>query len=223
MARIARIVIPDYPHHIIHRGNHREKVFFNDEDRKVYLDFLIQQAKRCGIEFWAYCLMDNHVHFVAVPKKEDSFAKGLAQAHKDYTRRINFRNKWRGHLWEGRFKSCVLDQKYLYAVMRYVERNPVRAGMVKNAEDYLWSSAKAHVYKKYDGVLSDNFFVREITDWKGYLSDNADDAADNVFIKHVDIGRPLGDKKFIKKLEAIVGKELSRKRPGPKKHKKQGN
>ena len=103
MARIARVVIPDYPHHIIHRGNRREKVFFSEDDKQAYLDFLIKQARKHEIEFWAYCLMDHHVHFIAVPKKENSFARGLAQTHKEHTRRINFRNNCRGHLWERRF------------------------------------------------------------------------------------------------------------------------
>jgi putative transposase len=88
MARIARVVVPDYPHHVIHRGNRRERVFFDDNDRRTYLEYLYEQAKRTGIEFWAYCLMDNHVHFIAVPKKEDSFARGFAQAHKLYTRSV---------------------------------------------------------------------------------------------------------------------------------------
>ena len=216
MARIARVVIPNYPHHIIHRGNRREKVFFTKSDKQAYLDFLMKQAKRCGIEFWAYCLMDNHVHFVAVPKKEDSFARGFAQAHKDYTRRINFRNNWRGHLWEGRFKSCVLSQNHLYAAVRYIERNPVRAGMVKRGQDYSWSSAKAHVYKTKDRLLSDNFMTEEITNWKEYLSDDTDDKKGDLFVGCVDTGRPLGDNDFIKKLEAVVGRTLRRKKPGPK-------
>jgi len=209
--------MPDYPHHIIHRGNRREKVFFNQDDKQAYLDFLIKQAKKYGIEFWAYCLMDNHVHFVAVPRKEDSFAKGLAQTHKEYTRRINFYNNWRGHLWEGRFKSGILSQEHLYAAVRYIERNPVRAGIVKKAEDYPWSSAKAHIYKTQDILLLDNFMTEEITNWKDYLLDDSDDKKSSLFVGHVDTGRPLGDENFVKKLEGVVGRTLGRKQPGPKK------
>ena len=216
MARIARIVIPNYPHHIIHRGNRREKVFFSDEDKKAYLCMLNKQAKESGIEFWAYCLMDNHVHFIAVPKREESFAKGFAQTHKLYTRRINYRKNWRGHLWEGRFKSCVLSEQHLYSAIRYVERNPVRAGIVKKAEDYAWSSAKAHIYKKRDEVLSDNFVVNEISDWKEYLSEESDDIKGLLFIKHSDTGRPLGDKNFIEKIERVTGRMLCKNKPGPK-------
>ncbi len=219
MARIARVVIPNYPHHIMHRGNRREKVFFNRNDKQAYIDFLIKYAEKYGIEFWAYCLMDNHVHFIAVPKKEDSFSRGFAQTHKDYTRRINFRNNWRGHLWEGRFKSCVLSQKHLDAAIRYIERNPVRAGLAQNAEDYPWSSARAHVDKKQDRLLSNSFVTEEINDWKGYLSDDSDDKKGNLFVRHVDTGRPLGDKDFIKKIEAAVGRKLRRRKPGPRKRK----
>ena len=221
MARIARIVVPNYPHHIIHRGNRREKVFLSDQDKQTYINYLQKYIKKEGIEFWAYCLMDNHVHFIAVPKKEDSFARGFKEAHKHYSRMINFRENWRGHLWEGRFKSCVLSEKHLYAAIRYVERNPVRANIVKKAEDYPWSSAKAHVYKKKDNLLSDNFVVKEIPDWKQYLDDNNDNINESLFIKHADTGRPLGDNDFIDRLEKITGRLLYKKKPGPKKKEKE--
>ena len=159
--------------------------------------------------------MDNHVHFIAVPKREDSLAKGFCEAHKHYTRMINFRKKWRGHLWEGRFKSCVLDEKHLYAALRYIERNPVRAGRVKRAEDYPWSSASAHVGRKRDNLLSDNFMIREISNWSDYLADDNDDSNTGIFVRHADTGRPLGDKGFIEKLEQVTGRPLSKRKPGP--------
>ena len=102
MARIARVVVPGLPHHIIQRGNRRQKVFFSDEDRKEYLNYLREYAKPAGIHFWGYCLMDNHVHLIAVPDEKDSFSVGFSDAHRRYTRMINFREKWRGYLWEGR-------------------------------------------------------------------------------------------------------------------------
>lgn len=217
MARIARVVIPGYPHHVIHRGNRRESVFFNPDDKYAYLDYLNQEAERTGIEFWAYCLMDNHVHFIAVPNNEDSFARGFAQTHKLYTRRINFRHNWRGHLWEGRFKSCLLSEQHLYAAVRYIERNPVRAGIVKKAQNYPFSSAKAHTDKVKDRLLSDNFVVDEIADWSNYLSDDRDDRQRKLFVSCVDTGRPLGDEKFIKKMERITGRILMPRKPGRKK------
>lgn len=217
MPRLARVVIVDHPHHVIHRGNRRENVFFSDTDKQIYVNYLKNYGKKYGIEFWAYCIMDNHVHFIAVPRKEDSFARGFAQAHKDYTRTINFRNKWCGHLWEGRFKSCVLSEQHLYRAVRYVERNPVRAKIVKKAEDYRFSSAKAHVHKTKDDLLTDNFVHDEIKDWKNYLLDESDDKENNLFVGHVNTGRPLGDEKFIEAMEEIVGRVLKKKKAGRKK------
>ena len=216
MARLARVVVPGCPHHIIQRGNRRQEVFFNDDDRKAYLGYLILYAKPAGINFWGYCLMDNHVHLIAVPEKENSFAYGFAQAHKHYTRRINFRENWRGYLWEGRFKSYPLSEFHLYAAIRYIERNPVRAKIIKNAWDYPWSSARAHVFKEKNILLDKNFLTSDIPDWKAFLSE--EDKPDNVSLLklHAATGRPLGDDKFIKAIEDETGRELKKRKPGPK-------
>ena len=119
MARIARIVIPGVPHHIIQRGNRRQDVFFCDEDRKRYLAILLEESGKAGLTYWAYCLMNNHVHLIAVPKDEKGLAKGIGETHRKYTKYINTREKWRGYLWQGRFMSCPLDEKHLYAAVRY--------------------------------------------------------------------------------------------------------
>ncbi len=112
MARIARVVGVGLPHHVMQRGNRRQEVFFDKEDRLEYLRLLKEQGERFGLKVWAYCLMDNHVHLIVVPKNEESF-KGIAQTHEKYTRMINFKKGWRGYLWQGRFKSCVMDERYL--------------------------------------------------------------------------------------------------------------
>lgn len=218
MARIARVVIPDCPHHIIQRGNRRQKVFFSDRDKRSYIDFLCKHAIKAGVTFWAYCLMDNHVHLIAIPEKEDSLARGIGEAHRDYTRMINFREGWSGYLWQGRFISYPLSEQYLYAAVRYVERNPVRAGLVKKAEDYPWSSARAHVFKEKDVLLADNFMVSEIQDWSSYLRENDSETDRNLFKKHIRTSRPLGDEKFLTKLEEITGRVLRKRKPGPKKN-----
>lgn len=217
MARIARVVISGYPHHIIQRGNRRQEVFFSDEDRKTYLDYLRLYAKTSGIDFWGYCLMDNHVHLIAIPQKEDSFGRGFAEAHRRYTRYINFRKGWRGYLWEGRFKSYPLDETHLYAAIRYIERNPVRAGIVEHAWDYPWSSARSHVFKKSDVLLSENFLLSDISDWKAFLSQEDDRNVLKDFRRHGYTGRPLGDDKFVESLEKITGRILQKQKPGPKK------
>lgn len=224
MPRTARLVIPGYPHHIIQRGNRRQPVFWSDDDRCAYLDFLRIYAKSAGIEFWAYCLMDNHIHLIAVPKEERSFAIGLADAHVRYTRMVNFKQGWRGYLWEGRFKSHPLSEQHLYAAIRYVERNPVRAKMVQKAEDYPWSSANAHVKGEVNPLLTTMFLTDDIKDWASYLRQEDDASHLHIFRKAVHTGRPLGDKAFIEHLEALTGKNLKKNKPGPKgKEEKENN
>ena len=142
MPRIGRVVVPDYPHHVTQRGVRRMDVFFSDEDRTTYLDLLAEQGGRYGIQFLAWCLMTNHVHLIVVPLHEHSLAKGIGEAHKRYTRSINFREGARGYLFQGRFFSCPLDVDYLLPAVRYVLGNPVRAGLVAQPWDYQWSSAR---------------------------------------------------------------------------------
>ena len=136
MARIARVVAPNMPHHVVQRGNRKQKVFFSDDDKVAYLKILKEQSQKFRVLIWAYCLMDNHVHFVAVPQGEEGLANTFGQAHRHYTRLVNFREGWRGYLWQGRFSSYVLDENYLYGAVRYIENNPVRAGLVSKAEGF---------------------------------------------------------------------------------------
>lgn len=216
MARIARVVIPGIPHHVTQRGNRSQKVFFSDDDKRYYLELLAKYGREAGLSFWAYCLMDNHVHLIAVPEKKDSLAGGIGKTHKYYTRMVNFREGWRGYLWQGRFSSFPLDENYLFAAVRYVERNPIRAGMVERAEDYIFSSARAHVCKTKDKILSDNFMLQEIKDWARYLAEGDNESEHQLFQKHARIGRPLGKDSFIEKLEKMTHRALKPKRPGPK-------
>ena len=134
MPRIARVVVPSYAHHVTQRGNRRQQTFFCEDDYRAYLGLMAEWCRRCGVEIWAYCLMPNHIHLIAVPDSEDGLRRGIGEAHRRYTRRVNFRERWRGHLWQGRFASFVLDDCYLLAAARYVELNPVRAGMVDRPE-----------------------------------------------------------------------------------------
>ena len=217
MARIARVVIPGMPHHIVQRGNRRQPVFFSDEDRVSYLSILREQALRFGVSIWAYCLMDNHVHFVAVPEDQEGLAHTFGQTHRHYTRLINFREGWRGYLWQGRFSSYVLDEDYLYAAIRYVETNPVKAGLVTKAEDYPWSSAPARVLGQKDILLSDFFLTKEISDWSEFLrSADEEDPSEQVFGAHLNTGRPFGPPDFVERLQQITGKLLTKIKPGPK-------
>ena len=216
MPRMARVTAVGEPHHVIQRGNRRQNVFFKPADKQAYLDILSLQAKLFGLEIWAYCLMDNHVHLIVVPREEDSLTKAIGETHELYTRMINFREKWRGYLWQGRFKSVPLDEPYLYAALRYVERNPVRAGLVKKAEDYPFSSATAHVYNKDNPLLSRCYLMDEIDDWAKYLRNEEEEEHLRRIRRQSETGRPLGSADHLRGLEERLGRELIKRRPGPK-------
>jgi REP element-mobilizing transposase RayT len=115
MARLARLVVPGMPHHVTQRGNRRQQTFFNDGDYAAYRELMAQWCREYAVEIWGYCLMPNHVHLIAVPSAEDGLRLAIGEAHERYTRRINFRERWRGYLWQGRFASFVMDEPYLLA------------------------------------------------------------------------------------------------------------
>lgn len=186
-------------------------------DKKNYYNLLKRSADKVGIEIWAYCIMNNHVHLVAVPKTESALAKGIGEAGRKYALSINIRNDWKGHLWQARFSSYPMDEKHLYAAVRYVERNPVRAGIVNKAEDYYWSSAKAHVFGRRDRLLSDFYLVSSIPDWASFLREETSDSEIDLIRAHSKTGRPLGNDNFIDELENITGRCLRKRKPGPKK------
>src|SRR4030042_2625995 len=216
MPRIARIVVPHFPHHVIQRGNRRQNVFFSESDKRLYIKLLQKQGKEAGIKYWSYCLMDNHIHLVAIPEKEKSCAQGIGKADREYSLLINSREGWEGYLWQGRFMSFPMDDSYLFAAIRYIERNPVRAGLVKYAEDYTWSSARAHVYRSDDPLVSEIPSHLHTDSWAEYLRHPDDQSMMRAFGRSARTGRPLGDDPFLLELEKITGRVLRKKKPGPK-------
>ena len=216
MPRLARPVFAGVPHHITQRGNRREKVFFSDADREAYLEWLADYCTKHKVEVLAYCLMSNHIHLVAVPEREDALERVLRPLHTRYAQRINRLKKWRGHLWQGRFFSSALDETYLWAAIRYVERNPVRARMVRRAENYRWSSAAAHCGPKADSVLTKDpqwlRQVKSIGDWSKWLAEGDRAEQLEVLRRHVERGLPCGAERFIRKLERQA-KQMLRLRP----------
>jgi len=217
MARLARVVAPGVPHHVTQRGNRRQDTFFEDDDYLVYLELMGEWCRHYGVEIWAYCLMTNHVHLIAVPETEEALGLAIGEAHRRYTRHVNFREGWRGHLWQGRVASFPMDQRYVVAAARYVELNPVRAKMVKQAEKYPWSSAKAHLEGKDDHLVMTGPLQDIIGDWAEFLAGGLDENDHAALQKHERTGRPLGADEFVEKLEGDLGRSLKRQKPGPKK------
>jgi len=208
MPRVARTVAKGYPHHVTQRGNYRQAIFESDEDFIQYLKWLKAYSRKYGLDIWAYCLMDNHVHFICVPKHEETLARIFNMLHMRYAQYINRRRNASGHLWQGRFYSTILDEAHVYAAVRYVENNPVRTGMVKKAEDYRWSSAREHIDAAPEVVSGNCFLQQEIRNWRKFLSAREDTAMAQEIRKSSMTGRPCGDESFIKKLEKRFGRRL---------------
>jgi len=198
MPRIARVVAVGYPHHIAQRENYRQKIFSNDTDRKKYISLIKEESKRYNLIILAYCLMPNHVHFIAIPKKEDSMGKVFKYAHMKYS----------GHLFQGRFFSSVMDETHTLACARYIERNPVRAKMVKKPYLYEWSSARVHCGTERLDELEVNklfsYIEEERKTWENFIKipDNDDEVKD--IREKTGKGRPLGSNNFVEKLEKPI-------------------
>lgn len=176
MPRSARIVVPDAPHHVTQRGNRRQALFFNDADRRAYLSLLGEACRATETRCWAWCLMDNHVHLILTPPSADALRTAMTRAHTRYAQRINRQQGVDGHLFQGRYGSRAMADSHLMQAVRYVENNPVNAGLVTRAEDWRWSSARAHVLGIDDGLTDRDAIGRHVGNWRAYLADGVEAA-----------------------------------------------
>lgn len=217
MARLARVVIPGVPHHVTQRGNRRQPVFFSDGDRRLYKRLVGEALGKSGVRCLAWCLMDNHVHLILVPETADGLRAGIAEAHRRYSRAINEREDWRGYLFQGRFASYPMDDAHLMAAVRYVENNPVSAGLVERAEDWRWSSARAHVLGEADGLTDIEALGRHVRDWRRMLAEGlgAADASEAMEVA-LRTGRPRGAAAWIDEMAARTGRALAPGKRGRK-------
>lgn len=220
MSRLARVVAPGFPHHVTQRGNRRMRTFFGDEDYRAYLSLLTTWCSRHDVRIWSYCLMPNHVHLIVVPSTAEGLCRAVGEAHRRYTRRVNLREGWRGHLWQDRFTSYVMDDTYLLAASRYIERNPVKAGLAVSPADWTWSSAAAHIAGRGDAVAEGQWLADRIAGWVctwgEYLRDWDEAEVASQLASHERTGRPLGQKGFAKRIGTLVGRNLIPGKPGPK-------
>ncbi len=220
MARIARVVAAEVPHHVVQRGNRRQPVFFSTADYKAYIRLMAAWCGQERVDIWAYCLMPNHVHLIAVPGSERGLARAIGEAHRRYTMRVNQREDWRGYLWQGRFSSYPLDEQYLLAAVRYTELNPVRAGLADRPWQYPWSSAAAHVRGKDDLLVKVKPMLGRVENWREYLGTEQDSTDVELIRRHSRTGRPLGSHDFVESLETKAGRPLAPLKRGPKPHKR---
>lgn len=208
MSRMARVVIPGIPHHVVQRGNRRMDVFFGDDDYRTYLRLVSTFARKSDTSIWAYCLMPNHVHLILVPSEPDGLRKTLGEAHRVYAHEINRREEWQGHLWQERFHSYPMSDGHLMQAARYIELNPVSARLVRSPAEWPWSSARAHLIGRDDGIVSVGPLLERFSDWQSMLAERMDPDAREAMEKHLQTGRPIGDEGFIERLEGLTGRSL---------------
>jgi putative transposase len=178
MPRTARIVIPGIPHHITQRGNRQMEIFFTDADRAFYKKLLREACERHQVSCAGWCFMTNHIHLILIPPASDSLRAVLSSVHTSYTQRLNLRLGLSGHLFQGRYASYPMDEAHFMAALRYVENNPVKAELVAQAEDWEWSSARAHIRQSDDGLTSQTYLQRHYPNWRAMLSKGWESGAD---------------------------------------------
>ena len=170
MPRSHRIVLPHRPHHVTQRGNRRQPVFFGDDDYRLYRKIVADQCRIADVRVWAYCLLPNHIHLMLVPETSPALTVAVGEAHRRYTTAINKRERWTGYLWQGRYGSQPFTHDAaICAVARYIELNPVEAGLVARPDDWPWSSARSHLRGDGDPLLDDAELRAMVPDWADLL------------------------------------------------------
>ena len=216
MARLARVVVPGLPHHVTQRGNARARTFFGEDDYALYRDLLATHCRAADVEVWAWCLMPNHVHLILTPSDPDGLRRALSRVHRIYAGVIQARRKRTGHFWQGRFGAVAMDEEYLAAALRYVSLNPVRARLVARAQDWNWSSTRAHLRGRDDGVTAREAVKRIIPDFAALLAGAPEQESFDRLRAAESIGRPLGSDRFVARIERLTGRVLKPGKRGPK-------
>ena len=215
MTRLARLVVPGLPHHVTQRGNRREAIVFEDGDHEIYRDLLAEQTAKAEVEVWAYCLMPNHVHPILNPARADGLGRAIGETHRRYTNFINARGRWTGHLFQSRFSSVAMDEDHLMTAVRYVSLNPVRARLVAKAQDWPWSSVRAHLAGQDDGLVT----VRPVLDRAPNVGEwlAGGETEDYAALRACEgTGRPLCAPAMVVELERILGRPIARRAAGRK-------
>lgn len=218
MPRMTRVVVPGLPHHVTQRGNRREAIFFEPGDQEIYRDLLAEHCRKSSVEVWAYCLMPNHVHLILAPNDAEGLARALGDTHRRYITFINAWARWSGHLFQSRYGSVAMGDGHLIAAVRYVSLNPVRTRLVAQAEEWPWSSVRAHLARADDELVNVAPVPSRVSDFAALIAPRST-AEEQLFagIRSSErTGRPLGNAEFIAGLERILGRPIARRAPGRK-------
>jgi len=220
MARQARIVIPNHFHHISQRGNRGEYIFFEKADFQAYLDIMVAQLKAASVKIYAYCLMPNQVHWLLEPtNNQDSkiMARAIGEGHRQYTAYINAKKDWQGHLFQSRFFSYCTDEQTAIKAACFIENLPTIMKITPAPQNYIWSSAKAHIQKNtYSPFLEPFKSFHALQNWEQLLNRDISKEEINKIQTHLQTGRPFGSEMFLDKIENIIGRSVRPKKRGRK-------
>lgn len=223
MPRRARITLPGIPLHVIQRGNNRQACFFTDDDYRFYLDQLSRCARHAGCAVHAYVLMTNHVHLLLTPQEANAAGRLMKLLGQRYVQHVNRRYRRSGTLWEGRFRSCIVqDEAYLLSCSRYIELNPVRAGMVAHPAEYRWSSYRVNAQGEADGLTEAHptytALGRQARQRQACYRDLFRDELEPRFvdgIRRATNGNfALGTQRFLAEVTAVLGRRATPGAPG---------
>ena len=226
MARQARIIIPGQAMHVMVRGNNRETIFLNEEDRRQYLVWLREAAKQFGSAVHAFALMPNHAHLLITPQGHDSLAKTMQSLGRRYAQYFNMRQQRSGTIWEGRFRSSLIDPEYFLRCQRFIELNPVRAGFESNPQDSSWTSFSSHIGGNAEPWLVDHQhfwslgntpFERQMA-WAAFVKEGAPHWEDRQITEALMRSKPWISENYAKSLfKDRPDQVLMRRRGRPKK------
>ena len=225
MPRTSRIVIPGVPHHVVQRGNRRQPIFFSVADRDRYVDWLAEGCRRFATTCLGWCLMNNHVHLILVPSTADGLRGPIASAATRLSQRINLSQQTSGHLFQGRYASYAMDEAHLMIALRYIENNPVKAGLVDAAERWAWSSAAAHVARRPDRLVSGREFAEAVPNWRAMLARGLEAAEDEDLVVETALlsGRPRAGPAWLAAHASHIGDRATPGRRGRPPQTKQAN
>ncbi len=214
MPRIARVVVPYYPHHITQRGTNKSDIFLEEKDYAYFLTCLNEWIGKTKVSLWAYCLMKNHFHLLVSPSDPPSLGRCLHGISFRYAQYFNNKYNRSGRLWQNRYFSCPVDKnEYLWSVVKYIEMNPVRAGLSKKPEQWKWSSAQEHFQGLKDCHVGLYYWLTE-EERKEYVRSSLSTSKENEIRKATATGRPFCDESVLDQLEKKLNRNLRAKRSG---------
>ncbi|MEM8833293.1 MAG: transposase [Pseudomonadota bacterium] len=220
MARQARIIVQNHPHHISQRGNRGESIFFEKDDFSTYMEILQKSLKDFDLDLLSFCLLPNQIHLLITPKEKDDLSRCIGETNRQYTRYINQKKDWTGHLFQNRFFSYAMDDQFVLRAARFIETLPVTAQITEKPQNYLWSSAKFRIKTIENSPIKPFNMFHLDQNWESFLNRLMDPEELKKIQTHLQTGRPRGNSLFLDMVEKEIGRTVRPQKRGRKPKKK---